>query len=137
MDPLQSSMRVAGAGLRAQAVRIQLVSENIANSHTTGTAPGADPFRRKTVTFGDEVSRADGARYVGVKSIGRDWSPFRIVRDPGNPAANDKGEVKMPNVDPILELSDLRDANHDYQAGLQVVRQARDLFSMTVDLLRI
>lgn len=136
LDPLQRSMRVAGAGLRAQAVRIQIVSENIANSHTTAQGPGEDPFRRKTVTFGDEVSRADGARYVGVKSIGRDASPFRIVRDPGNPAANEKGEVKMPNVDPILELSDLREANHDYQAGLQVVKQARDLFSMTVDLLR-
>ncbi|HMN70985.1 MAG TPA: flagellar basal body rod protein FlgC [Rhodoblastus sp.] len=135
-DPFQASLRIAGAGLQAQALRMQIVSENIANSHTTGGAPGDDPYRRKTVTFGEEMSRADGVRYVRVRSVGQDASSFHVVHDPGNPAANAKGEVKMPNVDPILELADLREANHDYQAGLQVLRQVRDLFSMTIDLLR-
>ena len=73
---------------------------------------------------------------MGVRQIGVDMSPFRLTHDPGNPAANGKGEVKMPNVDPVLELADLREANHGYQANLQVIRQARDLFSLTLDLLK-
>ena len=136
LDPLQSSLRVAGAGLQAQSIRMQIVSENVANAHTSGATPADDPYRRKTVTFGDELNRQDGARYVRLRSIGRDERPFRIVHDPGNPAANDKGEVKLPNVDTILELADLREANHNYQASLQVIRQAKELFTMTVDILK-
>lgn len=137
LDPFQTSARVAGSSLQAQAIRMRVISENIANAVTTARSPGEDPFARKTVTFGDELSRLDGARYVTIRRIGRDQTPFRIVRDPGNPAADSKGDVKMPNVDPVVELADLRDANHGYQAGLQVIRQARELFSMTLDLLKV
>lgn len=136
LDPLQTSIRIAGAGLQVQSIRMQIISENIANAETTGATPGDDPYRRKTVTFGDELSRAEGVKYVRVRAVGTDQKPFRMVTDPGNPAANDKGEVKLPNVDPILELADLREASHDYQAGLQVVRQSRELLSMTIDILK-
>lgn len=136
VDPLVVASRVAGSGLRAQAIRMRVVSENIANAHTTANSPNGDPYRRKTVSFKDELSRVDGARYVALKNVGVDDTPFRIVRDPGNPSANSSGEVKMPNVDTILELADLRDANHGYLAGLQVTRQSRELFSMTLDVLK-
>ena len=136
MHPLQASMHVAGAALTAQSVRIRVVSENLANSQTTGAAPGSDPYSRKTVTFSDELARTENARMVSVRKIGVDESPFRVVREPGHPAANEKGEVKMPNVDPIIEVADLREANRCYQANLQVIKQARELFAMTIDLLK-
>jgi len=136
IDPIQTSFRVASSGLYAQSMRMRVVSENIANAYTSAADAASDPYRRKTVTFGDELSRSEGVRYVGVRQIGVDMSPFRLTHDPGNPAANGKGEVKMPNVDPVLELADLREANHGYQANLQVIRQARDLFSLTLDLLK-
>ena len=136
IDPLQTSIRVASSGLYAQATRMRILSENIANAQTTAATASEDPYRRKTVTFGDDKSRVDGVRYVAIRKIGLDETPFRIVRDPGSPAANSKGEVKMPNVDPVLELADFREANHGYQADLQVIRQARELFTMTLDLLK-
>lgn len=136
LDPLQTSIRVAGSALQAQALRMRVVSENIANAQATAATPEDDPYRRKTVTFGEELSRRDNVAYVAIKKIGQDEAPFRIVRDPGNPAANSKGEVKMPNVDPVMELADMRDANHGYQANLQIIRQARELFSMTLDILK-
>ncbi|MGO9771071.1 MAG: flagellar basal body rod protein FlgC [Roseiarcus sp.] len=135
-DPLQSSLRIAGAGLEAQSTRLRVISENIANSQSTGTTPGADPYTRQTVSFSSEVDRAAGLSLVRVKSIGLDDSPFKIEHDPGNPAADDSGFVKMPNVDVLTELADMREANRTYEANLQVAKQSADLLGMTVNLLK-
>ncbi|MGD0183950.1 MAG: flagellar basal body rod protein FlgC [Roseiarcus sp.] len=135
-DPLQSSLRIAGAGLEAQSTRLRVISENIANSQSTGTTPGADPYTRQTVSFSSEVDRAAGLSLVRVKSIGLDDSPFKIEHDPGNPAADDNGFVKMPNVDVLTELADMREANRTYEANLQVAKQSADLLGMTVNLLK-
>ena len=136
LDPIQMSLRLAGSALDVQSIRMRVISENIANAHATASSPDEDPYRRKTVTFGSEMARQDRVAYLAIKKIGTDEAPFRVVRDPGNPAANSKGVVKMPNVDPILELADMREANHGYQANLQVIRQARELFSLTLDILK-
>ena len=93
-------------------------------------------FRRKTITFGEELDRMSGATVVGVKGIQTDQSPFELEFDPGNPAANAAGYVKMPNVNLILEMADMREANRSYESNLQVVKQAREMISMTIDLLR-
>jgi len=135
-DPLQSSLRIAGAGLEAQSVRLRVISENIANSQSTGASPGADPYTRQTVTFGAEMDRAAGVSLVRVKSIGLDDSPFKVELDPGNPAADGSGMVKMPNVDLLTELADMREANRTYEANLQVAKQSADLLGMTVNLLK-
>ena len=135
-DPLQSSLRIAGAGLEAQSVRLRVISENIANSQSTGAVPGADPYTRQTVTFGAEMDRAAGVSLVRVKSIGLDDSPFKVELDPGNPAADGSGMVKMPNVDLLTELADMREANRTYEANLQVAKQSADLLGMTVNLLK-
>ncbi|MDE2361476.1 MAG: flagellar basal body rod protein FlgC [Hyphomicrobiales bacterium] len=136
LDALQASMRVAGSALEAQSIRMRVVSENIANAQSTGAAPGEDPYVRKTVTFGSELDRAARAEMVAVKRIGVDAAPFRIVSDPGNPAADAKGNVKLPNVDPLIEVADLRESNRAYEANLQTIKEARDLFAMTIDLLK-
>lgn len=136
MDPLVASMKVAASGLEAQSTRIRIVSENLANARSTGDVPGADPFRRKTVTFAAELDRASGASLVEVERLGFDEGEFSTEYDPGNPAANAEGIVKMPNVNMLVEMADMREANRSYEANLQSIKQSRDLISATIDLLR-
>jgi flagellar basal-body rod protein FlgC len=136
MDPLVASMKVAASGLEAQSTRIRIVSENLANARSTGDTPGADPFRRKTVTFAAELDRATGASLVQVERLGVDEGDFSTEYDPGNPAANEQGIVKMPNVNMLVEMADMREANRSYEANLQSIKQSRDLISATIDLLR-
>ena len=135
-DPLESSLKIAGAGLEAQSTRLRGISENIANSQSTGATPGAAPYTRQTVTFGDELDRTAGLNLVKVRSIGYDSSPFKVERDPGSPAADDNGFVKMPNVDVLTELADMREANRTYEANLQVAKQSADLMNQTVNMLK-
>ena len=136
MDPLLASLKVAASGLEAQSTRIRIVSENLANARSTGDVPGADPFRRKTVTFAAELDRASGASLVEVERLGFDEGAFSTEYDPGNPAANADGVVKMPNVNMLVEMADMREANRSYEANLQSIKQSRDLISATIDLLR-
>ncbi len=136
MDPLLASLKVAASGLEAQSTRIRIVSENLANARSTGDTPGADPFRRKTVTFAAELDRATNAALVEVERLGVDEGDFSTEYDPGNPAADEKGFVKMPNVNMLIEMADMREANRSYEANLQSIKQSRDLISATIDLLR-
>ncbi len=136
MDPLVASLKVSASGLEAQSTRLRIVSENIANARSTGDTPGSDPFRRKTVSFVSELDRATGVSQVEVKRLGEDESDFLIEYDPGNPAANEKGMVKVPNVNVLIEMADMREANRSYEANLQSIKQSRELISATLDLLR-
>jgi flagellar basal-body rod protein FlgC len=136
MDPLSAALKIPGSGLEAQSTRLRIVSENIANARSTGDTSGADPYRRKTVTFGVEVDRASGTELVGVKKLGEDQGKFVEEYDPNNPAADKKGYVKMPNVNVLSEMADMREANRSYEASLQTIKQARDLISSTIELLK-
>ena len=136
MDSLQASLRVVGSGLAAQSARLRVISENLANAQSTGATPGADPYRRKTITFESELDKASGMNVVQVKDIGTDPTDFQTEQDPGNPAADSNGVVKLPNVNIITEMADMREANRSYEADLQVFKQSRDLVSMTIDLLK-
>lgn len=135
-DPLQTSLRIAASGLEAQSTRLRIVSENIANAQSTGAVAGQDPYARKTISFESALDRATGAELVAVKAIGVDQTPFKLERDPGNPAADADGMVKMPNVDVLVELADMREANRTYEANLQVAKQSADMLSMTVSLMK-
>jgi flagellar basal-body rod protein FlgC len=136
IDPLEATLKIAGSGLQAQSARLRVVSENMANAQSTASAPGADPYARKTITFASEMDRTTGMDLVRVKSIGVDPTPFQVELDPGNPAADAKGFVKFPNVNILTEMADMREANRSYEANLQVIKQARDLVSMTIDMLK-
>ena len=129
-------MSVAGSGLEAQSTRMRIVSENLANAGATGRTAGADPYQRKTVTFDAAMDRAAGAQLVKVKDIGVDRTPFRVEYEPGHPAADKAGYVKLPNVNMLIEMADMREVNRSYEANLQVVKQVRSMLGMTVDLLR-
>lgn len=136
MDALTAALKVAASGLGVQSERLRVVSENMANAQSTGTAPGSDPYRRKTISFVTELDRASGGSTVEVGSIDRDPSQFPVEFQPGNEAADENGYVKMPNVNVLIEMADMNEANRSYEANLQVIKQARDLISMTIDLMR-
>lgn len=136
LDSLQASMSVASSGLEAQSTRMRIVSENLANATATGRTTGADPYQRKTVTFDAAMDRAAGAQLVKVKEVGVDRTPFRVEYEPGHPAADKAGYVKLPNVNMLIEMADMREVNRSYEANLQVVKQVRSMLGMTVDLLR-
>jgi flagellar basal-body rod protein FlgC len=133
-DPLQTALHIAASGLQAQSMRLRVVSENIANAQSTGSTPGAAPYARQTVSFESEMDRTLGANLVEVKSIGVDSTPFKLERDPGNPDQN--GMVKMPNVDVLVELADMREANRSYEANLQVAKQSADMLNTAVSLMK-
>ncbi|MCK7611271.1 flagellar basal body rod protein FlgC [Roseibium sediminicola] len=135
-DPLAATLQISGAGLRAQSERLRVVSENLANARSTGEAAGDDPYQRKTITFESEFSRAYEANLVSVKGIGADKAPFTVEYDPGHPAADENGYVKMPNVNTLLELADMRETNRSYEANLKVMTQAREMVMRHIDLLR-
>ena len=135
-DPLIASAKAASNGLFAQSTRMRVLSENIANSETTGKTPGADPYQRKTISFESVADQADNVDLVQVGEIGRDTAAFRAEYMPGHPAADEKGYVKLPNIDMLTELADMREASRSYTANTQVIKQVRELVSMTIDLLR-
>jgi len=135
-DPIQTAIKVAGSGIEAQSRRMLVVSENLANANSTGTTPGAEPYSRKTISFVSELNQEANAKFVKVDRVDLDRAPFRIEHDPNHPAADADGYVKLPNVDMLVELADMREANRSYEANIQVVKQARSLISMTIDLLR-
>ena len=136
MDPLTTALRVASTGLGAQSERLRVVSENLANAQSTGNTPDENPYRRKTITFSSTLDRASGIAYVNTTAVSSDPSEFPTEYMPGHQAADANGYVRMPNVNTLVEMADMREANRSYQANLQVIKQARELISMTIDLLR-
>jgi flagellar basal-body rod protein FlgC len=135
-DPLIAALKAASNGLSAQSTRMRVVSENIANAETAGKTAGADPYQRKTVNFSSVADEAEGVDLVQADDVARDQAPFRSEYMPGHPAADAKGYVKMPNVDMLTELADMREASRSYTANTQVIKQVREIASMTIDLLR-
>ena len=136
MDPISAAATTAFSGLSAQSIRMKVIAENIANAQSTGKTPGADPYRRKLVSFANVLDETKGAAMVQVDQSGVDKSAFKIEHIPGHPAADAQGNVKLPNVDMIVEMADMKEALHSYDANLQVIRQGRELMSSLVDLLR-
>lgn len=136
MDSLAATFQVAGSALQAQSQRIRVAAENLANAESTGNTPGADPYTRKIVTFESQLDEATGAALVAAGGAELDTSPYRIEKIPGHPAADQNGNVKLPNVNMLVELADIREGTRSYDASVQVVKQARELVNMTIDLLK-
>ena len=137
IDPLQASVQIASSGLEAQSTRLRVVSENLANANSTGRTAGrrsvpAQDHRHSTA----EMDRAAGVHLVKVKDIGVDRTPFRVDYEPTHPAADQAGYVKLPNVKSLIEMADMREINRSYEANLQVIKQARSMVAMTIDLLK-
>jgi flagellar basal-body rod protein FlgC len=133
---LERSMRIAASGMKAQSARLRVTAENLANAESTSRTPGGDPYRRKTISFADRLDRQLGARLVEVARYGVDQSAFPTRHEPGHPAADAKGYVKEPNVNPLVEMMDMREAQRSYEANLNAQQQARSMLQKTLDLLR-
>jgi flagellar basal-body rod protein FlgC len=136
MDAIRAASETAMSALLAQSMRMRIVAENIANAESTGKTPGAEPYRRKTISFASVVGQADGVERLAVAKVGRDNAPFRLEEIPGHPAADSAGLVKLPNINMIYEMADMRQASRSYEANLQVVKQGGEMMSSLVDLLR-
>ena len=135
MDFLKS-IAIAASGLRAQAGRMRVIAENIANADSTAQRPGAEPYRRKIPTFRAEVDRALEANVVGPGRTRTDPSEFRSKYEPGHPAADANGYVKYPNVNPLIEMTDMREAQRSYEANLNVIGATRRMLQRTIEILR-
>jgi len=130
------SMGIATSGLKAQAGRMRVISENIANADSTGSSAGADPYRRKVPTFTSQLDRALDAKTVGLGRVVPDTSSFRTKYEPSNPAADQNGYVKYPNVNPLIEMTDMRAAQRSYEANLNIIGATRRMIQRTLDILK-
>src|SRR5580692_4712709 len=130
------SMGIATSGLRAQAGRMRVISENIANADSTAPTAGGDPYRRKVPTFVNQLDRVLDAKTVSMGKIRPDQSDFRTKYEPSNPAADANGYVKYPNVNPLVEMTDMRDAQRSYEANLNIISATRRMIQRTLDILK-
>ncbi|MGG5817952.1 flagellar basal body rod protein FlgC [Falsiroseomonas sp. HW251] len=133
---LDLALRISAAGMAAQATRLRVVAENLANRDSTGESPGADPYRRRTVTFANTMDRMLGAQTVAVAGIGTQPGDFPTRYEPGHPAADAEGYVKTPNVDSLIEVMDMREAQRSYSANLSVLETTRAMLTRTIEALR-
>ena len=133
---LVKSMSISAAGMKAQGTRIRVISENIANSDSTAQVPGGQPYRRKIVNFASALDRALGAELVHVKGIAVDRGEFSRRYEPGHPGADDEGYVLVTNVNSLIEMTDMREAQRSYEANLRVVQSSRSMIQQTIDILR-
>jgi len=135
MDFLKS-ISIAASGLKTQAGRMRVISENIANADSTAQTPGGDPYRRKVPTFVSELDRELGAQVLTLGRIRQDPTQFKVKYEPGHPAADASGNVKYPNVNSLIEMTDMREAQRSYEANLNVVSATRRMIQRTLDILR-
>ena len=130
------SMGIATSGLRAQAGRMRVISENIANADSTASTAGGDPYRRKVPTFASALDRTLDAQVVSLGKVKPDPTAFRVKHEPGNPAADASGNVKYPNVNSLIEMTDMRDAQRSYEANLNIIGATRRMIQRTLDILK-
>ncbi|MDZ4778346.1 MAG: flagellar basal body rod protein FlgC [Alphaproteobacteria bacterium] len=135
MDDIRATMNAASSGLRAQTLRMRVAAENVANANSTSETPGGDPYRRRMPML-EERKLADGVRGVRVTGAADDPSAFRLQYNPSHPGADDSGYVKLPNVDPLIEMMDLREATRAYEANLNMIENARAMTTRALDMLR-
>lgn len=133
---LSVSADIAVSGMKAQAQRLRVISENMANADSLSTTPGGDPYRRQVVTFKDYVDSETGAQMVKVNKVVPDESQFPKKYDPNHPAADAQGYVAMPNVNPLIEMMDMKEAQRSYDANLSMMQTARDMNSKVLDILK-
>ena len=131
-----SQMAVAASAHKAQQARMRVIAENIANAQSTAKTPGGDPYRRRVPVFEPDTKVAAGADGVKIAQVRDDMRDFRTTYDPGHPAADEKGYVKLPNVDPLVEALDMREAQRAYEANLNMIETTRAMEMRTLDLLK-
>lgn len=136
MSEPSDALTIAAAGLRAQSARMRIIAENLANASSTAREPGGDPYRRQIPVFEAELDRHTGLELVRMDRVSADQSEFELVHEPGHPAADAEGYVRYPNVNTLIELMDMREAQRSYEANLNMVESSRAMMQRALDLLR-
>ncbi len=136
MDDFSTSSKLPSAGMKAQSTRLRVISENLANADSTSEIPGREPYRRKLITFRNALNKELGADQVKVKRIMNDSTPLKSKYDPAHPGANAEGYVQIPNVNALVELMDMREAQRSYEANMNVISTSRSMVSKTLELLK-
>ena len=132
---LTDTLQIAAAGMQVQGERLRTVAENIANAESTATTPGGTPYRRKTLSFQNVLNKELGIQTVKISKRGVDMSPFNKKYDPAHPAADAQGYVQYPNVNPVIEMVDMREARRAYEANINVVEVSKSMLTQTLQLL--
>jgi len=135
MDDLSTALAISASGMRAQSGRIRIVAENLANANSTASAPGLDPYRRQVPIFSSYLDRSSGAEMVKMSRVALDPTAFSLKFDPAHPAADTEGYVMLPNVNPLIEMMDLREAQRSYEANLGALDQVRSMAAATLRIL--
>lgn len=133
---ITKALAISAHGMDVQTTRLRVIAENLANQNTTGSTPGADPYRRKVVEFNDRMDRTLGVETVRVRQIEPVPGKFPLRYDPSHPAANAQGYVKIPNVNSFVEVMDMREAQRSYSANLNVMEATRAMLTRTIAMLR-
>ena len=137
MSDLYNAVTLSSHGMKAQSTRIRVISENLANADTAAAQPGENPYTRKTITFKNVMDRQIGANTVEVSKIKEDTKrPYPVKYMPDHPGADENGYVKTPNVDTLVEMMDMREAQRSYEANLGMMDQSRAMINRTIDLMR-
>lgn len=129
-------MQIASAGMRAQGDRLRIIAENVANANSTSISPGGEPYRRREVLFKNVLDRTSGLTLVKSTNVRNDMSDFGKEFNPSHPAADAQGYVLTPNVKPLIEMIDMREAQRNYDANLSVLDSARSMISRALEILR-
>ncbi len=133
---ISKAIAISASGMDAQTARLRVIAENLANQDSTGSTPGAEPYRRKTISFEDRLDKAIGVDTVRVRNVGTDKSDLPKRYDPSHPAADAEGYVRTPNVNSFVEIMDMREAQRGYSANLNVMEVTRTMLTRTIDLLK-
>jgi flagellar basal-body rod protein FlgC len=133
---LVKAIKVSASGMKAQGVRLRVISENLANANSLAETPGGDPYRRKLVSFKEVLDKSMGANTVAVNKVEFDQSEFGKRYDPTHPAADKDGYVSTPNVNSLIEMMDMREAQRSYSANLDMIDTSKRMIERTIDLLR-
>jgi flagellar basal-body rod protein FlgC len=132
---LRSSISVSASGMSAQSERIKIAAQNLANEDSTALKAGADPYRRKTISFKSEFDKALGAEKIVIAKRTTDPSEFKKKHDPSHPAADEDGMVNYPNVDRLVEIMDAKEASRGYEANLAAIEISINMLNATIDIL--
>ncbi|MBT4889328.1 MAG: flagellar basal body rod protein FlgC [Rhodospirillales bacterium] len=134
-DNLLKTLSISAAGMKAQGTRLRIISQNIANANSLGTQPGEDPYRRQTVTFKNMLDDSIGLETVRIDRIREDQSKFGMVFDPAHPSADENGYIRTPNVNTLIEMMDMKEAQRSYEANLNVIKNSKQMLMKTIDIL--
>jgi flagellar basal-body rod protein FlgC len=133
---LNKTMQISASGMRAQGVRMRVIAENLANANSLPLSPDQDPYRRKLVTFRNELDREAGIHKVEIGKVVPDRSEFTSRFDPNHPGASEDGYVRVPNVNSLIEMMDMSEAQRSYTANINVVEAAKRMLSRTIEILK-